>query len=447
VVKGHPAPNLLFIMADQHRYDCMGHAGRFDIHTPHLDRLASEGASFARAYTPIPVCAPARQSLLCSRQADSFGAYWNHSFFPARTLAPSDDLWTLRLKAAGYQGALIGKWNSSATHGPQDFGYDTWLDDYQCGAEFSGGWFGCDSPVPVEESKEFHQAGQAVALMERFKADGRPFHLRVDFDSPHLPCRPSEPYASMYRDKELTPWDSFGDSLEGKPYIQRQQLANWGLEGMAWDDWQPCVRRYYGMVGQIDGAVGVMLSALDRLGLAEDTVVVYTSDHGDTCGGHGMIDKHYILYDDVIRVPLIIRAPGVAFDRGAFVSNCLDIGPTLEELCGLKPPGAERHGQSLISAPPRDCIVSSGNGQQFGFYSQRCVRTREHKYIWNLTDTDELYDLSIDPGELTNRVHDPAYQQLLHDLRHQLYHRLRALDDPLLRGHWVERQLTEGRKL
>ncbi len=120
---------------------------------------------------------------------------------------------------------------------------------------------------------------------------------------PHLPNVIPEPYASLYPPAQVPPWPSFSDPLAGKPYIQRQQRVNWGVEGWTWDQWAPTVARYLGEITLLDAQVGRLLAQLDALGLADDTVVIYTSDHGDLCGGHGMVDKHYVMYDDVMRVP------------------------------------------------------------------------------------------------------------------------------------------------
>ena len=259
---------------------------------------------------------------------------------------------------------------------------------------FRSPWFGESSPVRLEDSKTHWIAAQACSLMDRYASSGSPWLIRTDFTDPHLPCRPSVPFAGMYDPDALEPWDSFGDKLENKPYIQRQQVRNWGLESLGWQDWKSCVAFYYGMVSQVDDAAGIMLKKLDDLGLAGDTIVIYTSDHGDLCGGHGMLDKHYVLYDDVTRVPLVIRQPdaaGAGSRAGEFVSNCLDLGATIRDLCDLE--GVEAgHGRSLAPLlqgdrqPDRDFAVSSSSGQQFGLYTQRSIRTADWLYVWNMTE-------------------------------------------------------------
>ncbi|MGG4035089.1 sulfatase-like hydrolase/transferase [Paenibacillus cisolokensis] len=460
-------PNVLVIMSDQHRYDCTGASGRYPVRTPNIDRLAEEGVWFANAYTPIPVCGPARQSFVCGRRPESFGALWNAGLgLPVGSLAPDAYSWARDLQQAGYATAYIGKWDVHPDADPTAFGYGRYVDAEREYAAYrrlrhpdirlEGGWRGETDPVPLADSRTHWLADRARRMLrELSEADG-PWHLRVNFAEPHLPCRPSEPFASQYNPADVPPWGSFGDTLSGKPYIQRQQLVNWGVQHAGWDEWAPVVARYYGIVSQMDDAVGLLLDALKEQGEEDNTVVVYTSDHGDMCGGHGMMDKHYVLYDDVVRVPLAIRWPGVAKPGtvcGAFVYNHLDLPPTLLDLLGLPLP-PHLHGRSMrpllegeVPDDWRSFAVSTSNGQQFGLFAQRMIRTADWKYIWNPTDTDELYDLQNDPHERENRIAGPGCGKILSALRRELLGELRRTGDGLVAGHWLEGQLLRGEKL
>jgi arylsulfatase A-like enzyme len=214
-----------------------------------------------------------------------------------------------------------------------------------------------------------------------------------------------------------------------------------------WERWAPVVAYYLGVVALIDHQVGRILAKLDSLGLAKQTLVIYTSDHGDLCGGHGMIDKHYVMYDDVMRVPLIMRWPGhlpVGRSEDAFVTSALDLATTFCAAAGVEAPETFR-GRDLIALanggkPQRDQVFGSYHGAQFGAYSQRMVRTREWKYIWNPTAEDELYHLAVDPGELHNRSVDPACADILRTLRGELAAWMTETGDPLL-NEWTRRQL------
>ncbi|MGI6240181.1 MAG: sulfatase-like hydrolase/transferase [Christensenellales bacterium] len=452
--------NLLILMADQFRHDCAGYRGMRAVKTPNIDRLANAGAVYTRAYTPLPVCAPIRQSLVNGLHPNSFGAQWNYDFFMTPTAAPTGMTWIEQLRVRGYRGAYVGKWHISPKYGAKDFGYTDVvpLGEHQAfqkqkypDAAFEGGWLGCTSPIPVEDSLTHYMADRACDLLEEYAQTGENWHMWFDLGVPHLPCRPSEPFASMYDPKSIAPWDGFGDEFVDKPYCQRQQMLNWRQEEMTWADYQPMVARYFAMISQFDDALGRILGALERTGQAENTIVVFTSDHGDMCGSHQMLDKHYVLFEDNTRIPLCVKAPGRApYQTDSFVSGSIDIAYTIHDLMGLEMPDG-LHGRRLPlsqaeNVSPRGYITSSSNGQQFGLYTNRMIRGERYKYIWNLTDIDELYDLDSDPGEKVNLIREDALADILSELRKALYEELRAQGDPFVRGDWVTAQLLEGRK-
>ena len=456
-------PNVLLIIADQHRLDALGCSGKFNISTPSIDRLAQEGVFFENAFTPCPVCAPARQSLLSGLAPQSFGALWNNDFIPTSTILPDNGFHAAALSNAGYRCGLIGKWNSSQECTPSDFGfsnhinsheYTEWMAVKYPDLHYQNGWFGEPDVISVEDSKTHWAAKQACELMEGYTSQNQPWFIRVDFSDPHLPCRPSEPFASLYDPENIVPWDSMNDSLEGKPYIQRQQLRNWGLEERSWDQWKHTLAMYYAMVSQVDDAVGIMLKRLDDMQITNDTIVIYTADHGDLCGGHGMLDKHYVLYDDVTRVPLIIRYPNHAkagYRACEHVSNCLDLGITIGDLCEV--PVKVGHGISLVPLlsgkiqPDRFFAVSAADGQQFGLYSQRSIRTKDWLYVWNMTDIDELYESKTDNGQKYNRITDSSLIHVVAELRKSLYDELLRRKDPFTHSGWLKGQLLEGKKI
>lgn len=450
-------PNILFVLMDQYRFDCLGGSGLTPVKTPNIDEFRKSALSFENAYTPLPVCSPARQSLLTGRWPDSFGALWNYGTASVHGLEKGTRTWVQSLAEEGYETVHIGQWHVSDRGGPTDFGYTKFVSpkiysDYIAKKyppyEYKNGWFGEPSPYPVEDAQSHFMT--RLAIEEMRSAKGKPWHIFLDLPFPHLPCRPSSPFAEMYRSEDTIPWQSYGDTLENKPFCQRQQIRNWGLEGRTWEDWAPTVAYYYGMCSQLDDAFGLLIKELEEEGILEDTIVVLTSDHGDTSGGHGMMDKHYILYDDVTHIPFIIRYPK-CFTPGKetrFVCNCLDFAPTLEEILEL-PSLPDEHGTSLLATiqgkNPEEFSVSSSNGQQFGAFTQRCIRTEDYKYIWNLTDTDELYDLKNDPGEKINRIDDPKMGTIMTELREKLYYALVRRKDPYA-VEWVKGQLLGNTK-
>ena len=514
-------PNILLIICDQLRYDCVGSSGARPVSTPHMDSIARGGVRFTNAFTPQPLCCPARQSLLTSRRPERDGFLWNHDIaLKTLSMAPGERLWPRRLSEAGYRMAYVGKWHESERHSPLEFGYDIYDsdDDYRAfregaygAAKFERGIEGEIDPVPLEGAHTHWLARRACARLEELAganastgtnagtganagagantgsaggaaadscagagaatnasaamgasatcggaAGGAPWHLRVDFTEPHPPVRPSVEFARMYDADDIPPWDGFYDDFADKPYIQKQMVYTWGLENYDWKRWSSVVARYYATVSQLDDAVGKILDTLERSGCAGNTLVVLTPDHGDMCGAHRMIDKHNVMYDDIVHVPLLMRWPdrlpaGMAAD--AFVQNTLDIGPTLLEAAGLaaggeNPDGLICDGRSLFplfggGAPAdwRDCAVSTYNGQQFGLYTQRMIRDREWKYVWNTADTDELYNLREDPGELKNRVRDARCAETLKSMRRRLHDVLVREGDGLLKHYWLRDQL------
>ncbi len=460
-------PNILLIQSDQHRFDCVATNGHTLLKTPNLDRLAAEGLNFAQAYTPIPVCVPTRNSLMVGQWSTEHLCIANTDTEAPRPAKEGSPTFSRMLRQEGYELGCVGKWGVHPTRGPThpDYGFHHYVDlrDYDtwraakglAPRPTQGGWLGVvDRHIGPEDSRLAWCADHTIRLIEAAVEGETPFFIRWDSSAPHLPNVVPEPYASLYPPEAVAPWPSFPDPLTGKPYIQRQQRRTWGVDDWTWGDWAPIVSRYLGEISLLDAQIGRVLAALDRLALTENTLVIYTTDHGDLCGGHGMVDKHYVMYDDVVHVPLLARwparcAPGRVSD--AFVSHSVDLAMTFCEAAGAPVPASFR-GRSLMpllegaSGNGRDDIFSVYHGNQFGLYSQRMVRDRRWKYVWNATAEDELYDLSTDPGEVHNCAADPTCAGDLDRLRHRLVVWMEETRDPLLNG-WTRTQLLEGRSV
>ncbi|MGI6705525.1 MAG: sulfatase-like hydrolase/transferase [Clostridia bacterium] len=459
-------PNILLILADQQRYDCIGYSGQYPVKTPNIDRLASEGMWFENAFSPIPVCCPARQSMLHGRRAETFGALWNYNNgLPVASLDPEAYTWVKDLQNNGYRTGHVGKWSIHPTYKPDRYGFDDHVGDSDYNAfrkakypdvQYVNGYFGEKDPIPLEDARTHWLAKQAIELIEKYEEEGVPWLMSIDFPEPHLPCRPAGKFAEMYKPEEIPPWGSFADTFEGKPYIQKQQLYSWKIENFSWEDWAPIVARYYGVVSQVDDAIGRITDALEKMNVMDDTIIIFTSDHGDMCGGHRMIDKHYVLYEDNVKVPLLIRWPkGVRSGRCSdLICHSLDLPPTILDLLDL-PLHDFLQGRSMRPFLEgkqvddwRTEVVSTYNGQQFGLYTQRMIRNRKWKYIWNTTDVDELYNLEEDPHELHNLIYDESLKDLVQELRRKLYEQLIKDEDGLVVGNeWMKTQLYHGRKI
>jgi arylsulfatase A-like enzyme len=458
-------PNILLIHSDQHRFDCVGVNGHPLIKTPNMDRLAAEGMNFTHAFCPIPLCVPVRVSLLNGQWPAEHLAIANWDTEAPRPPVEGLPTYSECLRQAGYFLGYVGKWHVHQHKGAPEFGFHEYVPEGQYWKwraakglppiPRTNRWFGeVDPHIRPEESKLAWGADHTIRILEACKEKKVPFFIRWDPSEPHLPNIVPEPYCSMYPPAEVPPWPSFPDPLIGKPYIQAQQRRTWKLDGWTWKDGAPVVSRYLGEVSLIDAQVGRILDALERLALSENTLVIYTTDHGDMCGGHGMIDKHFIMYDDVTRVPLIMRwpghiAPGSRCD--AFVAHAVDLATTFCEAAGVPVPNTFR-GRSLLPLMAgnqdngRQDIFSTYHGNQFGLFSQRMVRDRRWKYVWNATAEDELYDLQSDPGELHNLATDPQCKAELARLRHRLVAWMEETHDKLL-NQWTRMQLLEGLKI
>lgn len=454
--------NIVLIQSDQHRFDCVGANGHPTVRTPNLDRLAAEGVNFSHAFCPIPLCMPVRASLLCGQWPTEHLQIANTDTEAPRPLRDGLPTFSQLLREAGYYLGYVGKWHVDPDRSPLEFGFCEYVSDWEYGRwrresglpdkPRTGRWFGgVDTHVTPEQTRLAWGADQLIRMLESCAGREEPFFLRWDPTEPHLPNVLPEPYASMYPPAEIEPWPSFGETFEGKPYIQAQQLRTWQIDGWSWKDWAPVVGRYLGEISLLDAQVGRIMDALERLGVVEDTLLIYTSDHGDMCGGHRMIDKHFIMYDDVVRVPLMARWPGV-MEPGrqcdAFVSHAIDLAGTFCEVAGVAVPETFR-GQSLFplfrgeKANERQDIFATYHGNQFGLYSQRMVRDRRWKYIWNATAEDEMYDLESDPGELRNLATDPGCSAESARLRKRLVEWMEATNDRLL-NQWTKPQILEG---
>ncbi len=444
-------PNILLIHSDQHRYDCIAAHGHPLLQTPNLDRLCREGTDFSHAFTPSPICSPARACLVTGRWPSQHGCRsipGAEVYQPARLT--STPLLPRLLVEAGYLLAHIGKWHGEtadeppgwgvADYVPEERGYDQWRAQQGIPPRVRrNGWYGeVDPHITPRQHRLAWGADHTLRCIDQFSAQENPFFIRWDPSEPHLPNLIPAEYEDFYPPELIEPWPSFADLLENKPWIQGQQRRTWQVEGWQWSDWAPVVSRYLADITLLDQQVGRLLDRLDEAGLAENTLVVYTTDHGDLCGGHGMMDKHFMMYDDVLRVPLIVRWPGVA---GAgqvsdqLVCHELDLAATLCAAAGVEIP-ADYEGLDLAPALtgqslPRLTVFSQYHGCQLGLYTTRMARDHRYKYVWNLTAPDEFYDLENDPGELINRAGDPECRPPLDHLQSELNAWMQDIDDPI----------------
>ncbi len=468
-------PNIIVIMSDQMKATASHLYGNTFCETPSLARLADDGVLYENAFTPHPLCVPARVSLWTSQYPHSHGARRN------QTLMPGDAVHAYRLwQGEGYHTGLIGKNHCFETE--EDLAlFDVWCEVGHGGlpgnVETKGlEWcrpieairaaqavrrnmpkqsprFGyATTDAPLEDQVTGLLAGQAVRYLETY--GDHPFALWVSFPDPHEPWVAPTSYAELFPPEviQLPPWregEFSGPEVPERNSVLHEML---GSEEDAMEHVYGVMASYYGMTRFVDDGVGQIMGALERLGLRENTIVVFCADHGDFMGEHRMTCKGGVFYDCLTHVPLIVSWPGhiPAGVRDAGMVNLVDIVPTLLELQGIDVPRS-MHGQGLPSiteAAPRDAAFSEygAGGPAFTMadleklpkpYGRRAlmaslqwreaegrrkmVRTREWKYVHDaMGDGDELYDLVNDPWELVNVIGDPGHRDVIADMQRRL---------------------------
>jgi len=433
--------NLLFITTDQQRWDSLPCYGLDFIETPYLDRLAREGTVFERCYTAAPLCVPCRGAWMSGQWPSVTGVVGNSDWFD------DSQCWPTRLRAAGYRTAAIGKmhfnpWDHMGGFQERIIAEDkrhTYLPDHH--AQFLQ-CHGLERPHPTQNPGYFEWLAAPVTPMERrFHVDGyvgdraaewleacgdEPFAAWVSFAGPHDPYDPPEDMAAMYYDAAIPEPVGSADELGAKPRVQ--QARNRGSLNNSMYRIDPSlatpeqIRRwrahYYANITLIDEGIGKVLAALEESGSLDDTLIVFSSDHGDALGDHGLTYKGFF-YEGMAHVPLIARGPagpaGAAGPQVTAEARCpglvssLDVVPLFYEVCQTPVPEGLQ-GASILpmltepSAAGRDCVFSENGGRAMAFDGQ-------WKYVHYESGEAELYDLSADPDEVTNLAGQAAAEE------------------------------------
>jgi arylsulfatase A-like enzyme len=459
------APHVVLIMTDQQKATAIDLYGG-PVAAPNLARIAAGGRLYEQAYTPHPLCVPARVSFWTGRWPHSHGARTNEIPMPR-----GETHFARVLRAAGYRLGHFGK-NHCFTAADFAACFDRVFEAGH-GDRFGEGVTAVVSapprsplrpdpgtvarPVarvraePPQESATYQVTEAALRFLEAHAGDGRPLALWVSIPDPHGPLQAPQPYASRYPPPAvpLPPWRE--GELATKPQRQRVFSDLLHYDDLVADDVRLAASVYYGMIDFLDERVGVLLDALERLGLRQETVVAFTSDHGDYLGEHHLLGKSNAFYDCLTRVPLLVSWPGRLPEgaRRPEVVSTLDVMPTLLTLAGVPLPDGVQ-GQLLPGTPgappPREAVFSEygagGPAVTLEVARRRCppgrprrtppllreregeghakmVRTGRWKYTHDplAPGDDELYDLRADPWELTNLAADGAYTTVVAGLR------------------------------
>ncbi len=420
-------PNILFIMSDDHASHALSCYGSRINTTPNLDRLAQEGMRFNNCFCTNSICAPSRATILTGKYSHLNGVINNRIRFDG-----SQPTFPRLLQRADYETAMIGKWHLKS----DPTGFDHW--------NILPGQGAYHHPVLIEMGKRKKHTGYvtdiitdlSIQWLQQRKGD-KPFLLMCQHKAPHRNWQPDDKHRAMYEGVDIPEPETFNDDYATRSAAAREQKMTiehhltpkdvkmrWpaDLKGQALKKWkyQRYIKDYLRCIASVDDNVGRLLDYLDVSGLAENTLVVYTSDQGFYLGDHGWFDKRF-MYEESLRMPLLVRYPGIVQPGSTnedIVLN-LDFAETFLDYAGISPP-ADMQGRSFRSLlegdPPEDWRTS----MYYHYYEfpgshavkrHYGVRTRRYKLIHFYNDIDawEFYDLKADPNELNNLYGHPQY--------------------------------------
>ena len=456
----------VFFLIDTQGANCVGaYQPQLRLGTPNVDLLAAQGVRFDRAYSCAPVCGPARSAIFTGLYPHSNGVLGND-------MAPHLDVPTVgqRLQQAGIKTGYIGKWHLD---GGDYFGNGICPPGWDPACWFDGRNY--LASLPDETARQLSRRAldpqdvarhgitskfthahrtvdRAIEFIQRHRDED--FFLVVSIDEPHHPWICPEPYASAF-ERFLFPVPNAADTLADKPNAQREWAAH---TAGAWKnrlvDSAGTVHlshpRHFACNSYSDSQVGRVLAALD--GAAPGALVVYTADHGDMFGSHRLHGKGPCMYEEIARIPLVVRWPGTApagAAAGTPVSH-IDLVPTFLDYFGVPAP-ALLQGRSLLPqfrapapAEARPVFIEFNRFEidhdGFGAFAPiRAACDGRYKLAINLLDTDELYDLATDPGELRNLIASPAHAPHRDRLHREIIHWMNRTRDPLRGPHWSRR--------
>jgi arylsulfatase len=441
-------PNLIFILCDQLRFDCLGYAGHPIVKTPNIDRLASSGVTFETAYCASPVCSPARASWLTGTYPHAHQQLANYGpdrLAPEAMAVMRPDAETLGdvFKQAGYRCGIAGPWHLGHDHKPQH-GFEEFWRVYRYQGDHPDilfDYFDREGVPNIYEGKHptirNHGLGytsiedprqqrttwtidQGIEFLD--SKDDRPFFLYLSVKDPHPLIAVSQELIDQYPIDDIELPATWKDDLAGRPEYLRNDVGRLPLD-IDETGFRTMMAHYYALVTHIDDQVGRVLDHLDSLNLAQDTIVAFISDHGEMLGEHHAVQKR-MFWEASVRVPCVVAWPG-GLPSGHTVTTALggvDLAPTLLELCGLSfddtidgrsvataiQSGAQPDPVPIFSEIGTSDGINFRSSEPEDLASRVMVRVDNWKYIYNRTDDDELYNLNTDPLELANVALDAS---------------------------------------
>jgi len=441
-------PNILFVLTDQMRGEVMNCAGVENVITPNLDAFAAEGTRFTRAVSNTPLCGPARATIMTGLHAMSHHLVSNDIMLSTdfRCLAEC-------LNDGGYACGYIGKWHIDSNDrgifvppGPRRRGFDDLWAAYNCNHDYFEGYYYLDDnpdPVWIDGYEPLAQTDLAVDYLRRRAKEEEPFFLFVSYGPPHSPYdQVPEDHLAMY------PADEIEFKANASECIRPHRLA--------------AARRrlagYYAHVSALDACFGRLLDALDRENLCDNTIVIFTSDHGDLMYSHGPSNRKHEPWFESVNIPFLVRWPGrVPAGRASDgLISLVDVMPTLLSLCGAAVPegveGIESENLAALvlgdeSASPESVYISAPvTARHFGFEAWRGVLTRRYTYARYADGPRLLFDDQDDPMQLDNLADSTAHAALRERMEAMLRIWLERTDDSFEPSAAVEGRFYRGSK-
>lgn len=476
------SPNILLILTDQQRLSACSPYGDTVCQTPALDRLAQEGILFRNAYTSCPLCSPARATIHTGLFPHSHGVTSNVQQLGCsiHQLTDTPDRLPRRLQQAGYSTGWAGKWHLGDQHTevfhtpstpslPSDMGYEgidtpghggdgagypayrQWLkqkhgiSDYQLKE-----WTEETEPLrkgigeldlPFEATVPAWLVEQTMERIDQFETEDRPWFMNLNFWGPHGPYHATKEYLALYRDHPIPPWTNFHWPARNQAGAHHYKI-HWDEQITDWSPWETTVRYYYARMTMIDAQIGRLIDWLEESGRLDNTVIIFSSDHGDAIGSHGGLwDKGFHHFEETQRIPMILRLPekqhaGTVHEE---LTSLTDIYPTILDAANAPAPSYKPHGQSLLSLIQnpqqewRDSVGCEFLGLGSVPMNLRTIRWKNYKYGYNMSWPEELYDLQADPGETNNLAENPSFESTLIACRKRLEQWMVETSDPSLR--------------
>ena len=415
-------PNILFLMTDQHSMRVLGSYGNQIIKTPNLDKLANEGVVFKSNYSQNPICLPSRASLITGKMPSSLGIFGNDGILSEKTTMATV------FKAQGYEVAWLGKEHWGATNAEVGFGnlnaeaHEAFKEKYRPLNNLRkniGRLPQNASAYKLSENEDYEAlvTDHAIKFLENNTT--KTFFLGVSFKKPHFPFMCHQKYFDLYKDivdmPEVTP-----DMIEALSINEKKTIEKYKLDEMSSAEIKHARAMYYGMVTYIDEQFGRVLEKLNELGLRENTIIVYTSDHGEMAGEHGLWYKNSFL-EASVAAPLIFSYPKtLPVNKKINASSMLlDIFPTLCDLSDIGQPN-DLEGKSLL--PLMNGIENADNSDRVAYSEMYrsstgiMVRKGKWKYIRYNSEKEYLYDIDTDPREINNLINSTQHQVIIREL-------------------------------